>query len=193
MSISSGNKITTTDMNSVINSIQTTYTKYGGAASATPASNGNKITISTINAAIEKLNYAINHPSNRRHYYYTGAAINSITLDSFISASSINLIQTTNSKVSNDYCNCYYDCSCDIDCCDYDCSCDADCYCDSNCCDGDCCDGDSCRDCNCDADCLVLDNGVRYCSCDSDCNCHYDCSCDSDCSCDIDCCDYDCS
>ncbi len=156
MAISSGNKILTTDINSIINSIQTTYNRYGLSGTASTVSNDMIASIASINAAINKLNASIGDSSDRRNYYYKGGKLTTITQGTLLSAGAISTINTTNSNVYKDYCNCNSDCYCDSDCCHWDCTCDSDgCGCNADTTDNckDCCDNDCCyRDCSCNSD-----------------------------------------
>ena len=181
MAISATGGISAADVNAIINSIQTTYKRYGYTGTATTVSEGAAASVSAINTAIAKLNKSISDSTDRRYYYYKGSTISTISAGALMSAATMSTISTANANVYKDYCNCDDDCSCD-----YDCDCDSDC-CDSDCCDSVCnCDSDGC---GIDCTMVVGDEVCADCSCNADC-CNSD-TC-SDCACDRDCCDNDC-
>ncbi len=179
MSIIGGGGISSSDVNAIINAVQSTYRKYGFSGTASTVASDTVVSASKINIAINRLNACINNSSNRRYYYYKGGQVAKMVAGSLLSASAINNINSVNTQVAKDYCSCdddccVSDCNCDPDCCYFDCSCDSDC------CDGDGCDSDCCAyDCNSGGDDCSCD--VDWCNncCDSDC-CDYNCYCDSD-------------
>lgn len=216
MAISKDNKITSSDMNDVVDNVGMANVQYGFSVESTVASTsvGSKVTGSHFQSLVSSLNNCINLSMNRRYYYYTGSTVSS-TLVNPISASQVNSLFDTAKKVYNDYCDCDSDC-CDSDCCDSDCTCDGNCDCDSDCtsnydcnCGWDCCDAD----CSCDSVCpinqdirLMCDcnsdigecanrtgacnghssNCINYSYCEADRTCSNECSCDFDCNCDAD-------
>ena len=176
MSIGNGNSISATDINTIINSIQNTYKRYGWSGTASTVSSDIIASAATLNTAINKLNSCISDSADRRYYYYKGSTVATVSAGALLSASSINSLGTTNSNVYNDYCSCNSNC-CVGDCCDWDCNCDSVCSCDRDCCECECGYNTDC--CDKHGDCM-------------DCSCHYDCGCDSNCNCDSNCCDSDC-
>ena len=168
--VSSGSKITQSQMNTLVAQSNATYQRYFGTANhvSTPSSNS-KILRSQCNSLLTDLNACINKTTYRRKTYYTGGAISDIASGSKMSAASINSIYNAAQNLYDDYCSCHTNCSCNCNYCTCDnCSCDNHCNCD-------------CDDCSCD----------NHCSCDcDDCGCDCDdCGCDCNyCTCD-DCCD----
>ncbi len=121
MAVTSGNKINTTDISSLISSINITLAKYGVANIANFGISGNKVAASDIEKV--KAQLALANNSTKCKTKVDLSKISAIA-NSRILAQTINDIEGSNLVISNSFCSCDNCCSCD-DCC----SCDNCCNC----------------------------------------------------------------
>ena len=119
MSTASGNKITASDMNAVINEFNNTAAKYRVSSRVATVSNNNEIKASTYNSMVSQLNQCISNTRYRRKKHYTGSTVKSAT--SNVTQAAISSLLGTMRQVYSDYC------------CDINCSCNTNCACNANC------------------------------------------------------------
>lgn len=202
MAISKDNKVLTSDINTTVNNVNSTYKKYGFSGNSATVSTGGNCSASHFNSLVNKINQCINDTVDRKRTYYKGSTISGVSQGDILKANPLTTLNSVRNSLENDYCNCHQNCGCDGYCaCNAElvCSncCNDDCNCDPDCCDSDCCVGDGCNDC-CQYNCCDTEHdgnaGAGSCGCDPNCcdlqGC-WDC-CDSDCSCNSDCFEYDC-